>query len=106
MPNTPCMVGEGASAVCAGKHAGRESIEKALAIFTAAGKAVEVQESLLDCVSGLSGSGPAYMYVIPEGLIDGAVRLGLPRDLSRLLVAQTMLEQQKWCWKRRNIPVN
>jgi len=95
MPNTPCLVGEGASAVSAGKYAGRENMEKALAIFSAAGKAVEVPERLLDCVTGLSGSGPAYMYVILEGLIDGAVRLGLPRDQARLLAAQTMLGAAK-----------
>lgn len=95
MPNTPCLVGEGASAVCAGKHAGREEVKKALAIFSAAGKAVEVQESLLDCVTGLSGSGPAYMYLILEGFIDGAVRLGLPRDIARVLITQTMLGASK-----------
>jgi len=95
MPNTPCLVGEGASAVSAGKHAGSDWIEKALAIFTAAGKAVEVPESLLDIVTGLSGSGPAYMYLILEGLIDGAVNLGLPRDLARILITQTMLGTAK-----------
>lgn len=95
MPNTPCLVGEGASAISAGKHAGGESVKKALAIFAAAGKAVEVPESLLDCVTGLSGSGPAYMYVILEGFIDGAVRLGLPRDTARVLIAQTMLGTAK-----------
>lgn len=91
MPNTPCLVGEGASAVSAGKYAGEESIARALAVFAAAGKAVEVPESLLDCVTGLSGSGPAYMYMILEGFIDGAVRLGLPRQVARELIAQTML---------------
>ncbi len=95
MPNTPCLVGEGASAVSAGKHAGSESIEKALAIFAAAGKAVEVPEALLDIVTGLSGSGPAYMYLILEGLIDGAVNLGLPRDLARTLITQTMFGTAK-----------
>lgn len=95
MPNTPCLVGEGASAVSPGRHAGRENVQKVLAIFAAAGKAVEVPESLLDCVTGLSGSGPAYMYMILEGLIDGAVRLGLPRDVARILITQTMLGAAK-----------
>jgi len=95
MPNTPCLVGEGASAVSAGKHAGKDNIRIAMAIFNAVGKAVEVDESLLDCVTGLSGSGPAYMYVILEGLIDGAVRLGLPGDIARELAAQTMLGAAK-----------
>lgn len=95
MPNTPCLVGEGASAVSAGSKASRECVSKALAIFAAVGKAVEVPESLLDCVTGLSGSGPAYMYLILEGLIDGAVRQGLPRDVARLLITQTMLGSAK-----------
>ncbi|MFX4261446.1 pyrroline-5-carboxylate reductase [Pelotomaculum propionicicum] len=95
MPNTPCLVGEGASAVSAGKHAGEKSMKEALAIFNSAGAAVEVPESLLDCVTGLSGSGPAYMYVVLESLIDGAVRLGLPGDIARKLAAQTMLGAAK-----------
>lgn len=95
MPNTPCLVGEGASAISPGRYAREEHVKKALAIFAAAGKAVEVPESLLDCVTGLSGSGPAYMYVILEGFIDGAVRLGLPRDTARVLIAQTMLGAAK-----------
>lgn len=95
MPNTPCLVGEGASAVSAGTHARKENIKIAMAVFNAVGKAVEVPEALLDCVTGLSGSGPAYMYVILEGLIDGAVRLGLPADTARELAAQTMLGSAK-----------
>ncbi|MDD2552998.1 MAG: pyrroline-5-carboxylate reductase [Desulfotomaculaceae bacterium] len=95
MPNTPCLVGEGASAISAGRYAGEESIKVAMAVFNASGKAVEVPESLLDCVTGLSGSGPAYMYLVLESLIDGAVRLGLPGDLARELAAQTMLGAAK-----------
>jgi pyrroline-5-carboxylate reductase len=95
MPNTPCLVGEGASAVCAGARASGDSVSMAMAIFTAVGKAVEVPELLLDCVTGLSGSGPGYMYLILEGFIDGAVRLGLPRDAARLLITQTMLGAAK-----------
>jgi pyrroline-5-carboxylate reductase len=95
MPNTPCLVGEGASAVSAGTHATKENVNIAMAVFNAVGKAVEVPEALLDCVTGLSGSGPAYMYVILEGLIDGAVRLGLPADTARELAAQTMLGSAK-----------
>ncbi|NMA52251.1 MAG: pyrroline-5-carboxylate reductase [Peptococcaceae bacterium] len=95
MPNTPCLVGEGASALSPGKFCGQENMDQALAIFSAAGKAVVVDESLMDCVTGLSGSAPAYMYLIMEGLIDGAVRLGMPRDAARLLTAQTMLGAAK-----------
>lgn len=95
MPNTPCLAGEGASAISAGKFAGRESVEKTMAVFAAAGRAVEVPESQLEAVTALSGSGPAYMFLILEGLIDGAVRLGLPRDTARVLAAQTMLGAAK-----------
>jgi len=91
MPNTPCLVGAGASAVSAGRHAGAEHVEMALAIFGSAGRAVAVPESLLNAVTGLSGSGPAYMYLVLEGLVDGAVRQGLPRDVALVLCAQTML---------------
>jgi pyrroline-5-carboxylate reductase len=106
MPNTACLVGEGASAVSAGTHARGESVRVAMAIFNAAGKAVEVPESLLDCVTGLSGSGPAYMYVILEGLIDGAVRLGLPADIARELAAQTMLGAAKMVLETAEHPAN
>ncbi len=95
MPNTPCLVGEGASAVSVGKYAGEKDVKIALSIFSSTGKAVQVPESLLDCVTGLSGSGPAFMYMILEGFIDGAVRQGLSRDLARFLAAQTMLGSAK-----------
>lgn len=95
MPNTPCLIGEGASALCPGKFCAKSNMDKALAIFKASGQAVEVSESMMDCVTGLSGSGPAYMYLIMEGLIDGAVRLGLSRDVARVLTAQTMLGSAK-----------
>jgi len=95
MPNTPCLIGQGASAVCAGKFCPQPNVEKALAVFKAAGQAVVVSESMMDCVTGLSGSGPAYMYMIMEGFIDGAVRLGLSRDVARVLTAQTMLGSAK-----------
>ncbi|MDD3653510.1 MAG: pyrroline-5-carboxylate reductase [Desulfotomaculaceae bacterium] len=90
MPNTPCLLGEGACAVSAGKYANEENVKKAMAIFAAVGKVLAVPESMLDIVTGLSGSGPAYMYVLLEGFIDGAVRLGMPRDTARVLIAQTM----------------
>jgi len=95
IPNTPCLVGEGATALSAGKYAGEENMQKARAVFAAVGKVVEVPEALLDGVTGLSGSGPAYMYTIIEGFTDGAVRLGLPRDTARVLIAQTMLGAAK-----------
>lgn len=95
MPNTPALVGEGASAVCAGSKAGRIDLERALAVFNAVGRAVEVPESMMDAVTGLSGSGPAYMFVILEALSDAGVRMGLTRDVARLLAAQTMFGAAK-----------
>ncbi len=95
MPNTPCLVGEGASALSPGKFCSQPNMDKALAILKASGQAVVVDESMMDCVTGLSGSAPAYMYLIMEGFIDGAVRLGLSRDVARVLTAQTMLGSAK-----------
>jgi len=90
MPNTPCLVGEGASAVSAGTHARKENVKIAMAVFNAVGKAVEIPEALLDCVTGLSGSGPAYVLLVLESLIDAGVLMGLPRHIARELVIQTM----------------
>lgn len=95
MPNTPALVGAGASAVCPGSHAGPADLQRALAIFNAVGRAVEVPESVMDAVTGLSGSGPAYMFVILEALADAGVRVGLPRDVATMLAAQTMLGSAK-----------
>lgn len=95
MPNTPSLVGEGASAVCAGSRAGSADVARALAIFNAVGRAVEVAEAVMDAVTGLSGSGPAYMFVILEALADAGVRMGISRDVATLLAAQTMLGAAK-----------
>ncbi len=95
MPNTPALVGEGASAVCPGTKAGREDTDRTLAIFNAVGRAVEIPESMMDAVTGLSGSGPAYMFIILEALADAGVRMGLPRNVATLLAGQTMLGAAK-----------
>lgn len=91
MPNTPCLIGQGAAALCRGKNAGASHMAQAQALFAAVGQSVEVEEKLMDAVTGLSGSGPAYIYLIIEALIDGAVKLGMPRDKARLLAAQTVM---------------
>ncbi|MEW5761669.1 MAG: pyrroline-5-carboxylate reductase [Bacillota bacterium] len=90
MPNTPCLIGAGASAFALGKHAGAEDARRTREIFEAVGIAVEVPEAQLDIVTGLSGSGPAYVYLVIEALADGAVRLGLPREVAVRLAAQTL----------------
>jgi pyrroline-5-carboxylate reductase len=95
MPNTPALVGAGASAVSLGLRATGRDADRALAIFNAVGSAVQVPETMMDAVTGLSGSGPAYMFVILEALADAGVRMGLPRDIASLLSAQTMLGSAK-----------
>ncbi len=90
MPNTPCLVGQGASAYCRGGTATADDAALAGRLFSAVGLAVEVEEKLLDAVTGLSGSGPAFAYVIIEALSDGGVRMGLGRDVATRLAAQTV----------------
>jgi len=95
MPNTPVLVGEGACAYCLGTHTQDKDKERVRAIFESAGKTVEVPESLIDVVTGLSGSGPAYMYLIIESFASAGVRLGLPKEEALILSAQTMLGAAK-----------
>lgn len=95
MPNTPCQVGAGAIAFCPGKAATREHVEIAKGIFDAVGISYEVPEKLLNAVTGLSGSGPAYVYVMIEALSDAGVRVGLPRQIATRLAAQTVYGSAK-----------
>ena len=91
MPNTPALVGAGASAFALGKSATAADGELAKKLLSAVGIAIQVKESLLDAVTGLSGSGPAYVYQFIEALSDGGVAAGLPRDIATQLAAQTVL---------------
>ena len=91
MPNTPALVGAGAAAICLGAHAEESHRETAHRIFDAVGLAVDVEEKLMDAVTGLSGSGPAYVYVFIEALSDAGVKMGLSREVSTQLAAQTVL---------------
>lgn len=90
MPNTPALIGAGAAAFSCGTTATAEDADAARKIFGSVGLAVQVKEELLDAVTGLSGSGPAYIYTIIEALADGGVLMGLPRDLALQLAAQTV----------------
>jgi pyrroline-5-carboxylate reductase len=90
MPNTPSMVGEGITAISKGKHATEKHVAIAKALFDAVGRTVVVEEKHMDAVTGLSGSGPAFLYIILEALAEGGVKMGLSRELATLLAAQTM----------------
>jgi pyrroline-5-carboxylate reductase len=90
MPNTPALVLEGASAMARGPHVTGEQMELALSLFRAVGTAIEVEEKWMDTVTGLSGSGPAYVLLLLESLIDAGVLMGLPRQIARELVLQTV----------------
>jgi pyrroline-5-carboxylate reductase len=91
MPNTPALVGLGAAAIAAGHHAGEEHLLRAESILSAVGTVARVPEGLLDAVTGLSGSGPAYVFLVAEALIEAGVHVGLPRPVSQALVTQTLL---------------
>lgn len=91
VPNTPSLVGEGMAALAANNLVCQEDLDKALAIFRTVGKALVLPEEQLDAVTGLSGSGPAYVYMIIEAMADGGVRQGLARPVAMQLAAQTVL---------------
>jgi pyrroline-5-carboxylate reductase len=91
MPNTPALIGAGASAVAPGRAAGADDLAWAEAILAAVGNVTRLPEHLLDAVTGLSGSGPAYVYLVAEALMDAGVIVGLDAGVSRDLVVQTVL---------------
>jgi pyrroline-5-carboxylate reductase len=95
MPNTPALVLTGATAIAGGAHANSDHIATARMLFESVGLVVEVDESHMDAVTGLSGSGPAYVYLFIEALTDGGVLMGLPRPVARDLAVQTTMGAAK-----------
>ena len=91
MPNTPAQIAAGAAAIAGGSRAGEDDLEWAASILAAVGTVVRVPERLLDAVTGLSGSGPAYVFLVAEALIEAGVLAGLPRDVSQILALHTLL---------------
>lgn len=91
MPNTPALIGAGATAVCSGRKATADDLNLARQVFAMTGIAVSVEEKLMDAVTGLSGSGPAYVFTFIEALADAGVKHGLPREVAAQLAAQTVL---------------
>lgn len=104
MPNQPCLVGASASGFALGKSAKREDKDAVQTILDSVGVAFVMDEKLLDAVTGLSGSGPAYIYMVIEALADGGVLSGLPRDVSQVLSAQTVLGAAKTVLETKGHP--
>ena len=95
MPNTPALVGASATAISGGSFSTSAELAWAEDVMSAVGSVVRLPERLLDAVTGLSGSGPAYVFLMAESLIEAGVQMGLARDVSRTLVVQTLLGSAK-----------
>ncbi|MEW6614350.1 MAG: pyrroline-5-carboxylate reductase [Thermodesulfobacteriota bacterium] len=104
MPNTPALVGEGVTAVSPGSKATKEDLDIARNIFDAVGKTVVVEERYMDAVTGLSGSGPAYVFLIIDALIDAGVKVGLNRDTAKTLAVQTVFGSAKMIFETGETP--
>ncbi len=91
MPNTPAVVGEGMTVICRGRNAAKTDLDRAAHVFEAVGRCLPIDEIHFNAITALSGSGPAYQFLIMEALADAGVRVGLPRQLALTLVAQTAL---------------
>ena len=104
MPNTPMTVMEGAMAIASDSPALPEDLETVETLFRPLGSTVRIEEKLIDAVTGLSGSGPAYVFMVLEALADGGVKMGLPRDVAETLAAQTLLGSAKLFLETRMNP--
>src|ERR1043165_2659771 len=91
MPNTPCLLNKGMTGIAAGKNASREHLDLAKFIFDAVGRTIIADEKHMDAITGLSASGPAFLYIVIESLAEAGVKVGLPRDIATELAAQTVI---------------
>ena len=91
MPNTSCLIKKGMTVICKGQNVSPEEVNMATAIFGTLGECIELREKHMDAVTGLSASGPAFIYLIIEALVDGGVMVGLPRDVAKNLVIETVI---------------
>lgn len=104
MPNTPSLIGAGMTALCGGRAASPEHLEMARAIFQQMGRALVLDESYFDAVTGLSASGPAFVYIIIESLAEGGVKVGLPRKVATELAAQACFGAAQMVLETENPP--
>lgn len=104
MPNTPCLIGKGMTGICPGAYATKDHLERAKNIFEQVGRTLIVDEKYMDAVTGLSASGPAFIYVVIESLAEGGVKVGLPRNLATELAAQAVLGAASMVLETENHP--
>lgn len=95
MPNNPCTIGEGMTVLTAAEGTPKDQLEEAQKIFASVGRTINLEEGLFDAATGLSASGPAYVYLFIEALADGGVKVGIPKNVALTLVAQTVLGSAK-----------
>jgi len=106
MPNTPSLVGEGISVLSPNSSVTDETLKASQEIFSAIGEQTVLKEELMDAVTGLSGSGPAYVYTFIQGLIDGGVKMGIPREIATKLASQTVLGSAKMIMENGENPIS
>lgn len=104
MPNTPCLVGEGMSAICPNENINDDDLKIVKDIFNSFGKSEVIDESLMDCVIGVSGSSPAYVFMFMEAMADAAVQTGMKRDMAYKFVAQSVLGASKMLMETHKHP--
>jgi len=104
MPNNPCLIGEGMTALCGGKFAQEKDMKTAEKIFSSVGDTIRVEEKQMNAITGLSGSGPAFIYEVVDALTDGGIEAGLPKDLAAVLALKTALGSIKTMIKTKKTP--